>query len=213
VRDSDAAERSFRLKLGVPMFLMCWFAFMLALARGEIERGTYVLLVWVVAPLLAWACSFGALFLIDRVARGLLHTLVGSGGGERHSREYSEQGALVAAGRVAEAVESYRAHLVAFPEDTEARLRLAALLAGPAGRPDEAERAYREVRERGTSTRQESVVGNALIDLYRRTGQQHLLRAELARYARLHPGTVGGEGARRELRELVAAEHAVRGGL
>jgi hypothetical protein len=213
LRDTDLAERSFRLKLGIPMFLLCWFAFMLALARGEIERGTYTLLVWVVAPLLAWLCSRGMLLVIDRFARGLLHALLGSGGGEGHSREYSEQEALVVAGRIDEAADSFRAHLVAFPDDREAKLRLAALLAGPGQRPREAERLYLAVREQGPSARQESVVSNALIDLYRRTGQQPRLRAELARYARLHPGTLGGEGARRELRELVAAEHAVRGDL
>lgn len=210
LRDTELAETAFRLKLGVPVFLLSWFVLRYVLARGDISRGGYLFLVWVVAPFLSWLVARTLMFLIEKASHGLLYTLVGTGG-EPHSREYSEQQALVVAGRLDEAVDSYRSHLVAFPDDSEARLRLGALLAGPAARPDEAERVFLEVRERRPTPRQESVVGNALIDLYRRTGRQHLLRAELARYARLHPGTSGGEGARRLLRELVAADQAALG--
>lgn len=210
LRDTDLAETAFRLKLGLPVFLLSWFVLRYVLARGDISRGKFLFLLWIVAPLLSWLIAWLMMQLIDRASRGLLHTLVGAGG-ERHSREYSEQEALVVAGRIADAIDSYQAHLVAFPDDNEARLRLAALFAGPGAMPDAAERLYLEVRERAPTPRQETVVGNALIDLYRQMGREHHLRAELARYARLHAGTTGGEGARRLLRELVAAEQAAQG--
>ena len=99
--------------------------------------------------------------------------------------------------------------LVAFPEDVEARLRLAALFAGAAKQPTAAEHHLLEVRSVPHSPRQALVIGNALIDLYRATGQPHLLKAELARFARVHHGTDAGEQARRHLRHLVEEEHRV----
>jgi hypothetical protein len=132
-----------------------------------------------------------------------------SSGGERHSREYSEQQALVAAGRITDAVDSFRAHLVAFPDDVEARLRLVALLAGPAAQQEAGERLLLETRGMALSSRQETVIGNTLIDLYERTGQRHLLKAELARFARLNHGTDAAVHARRHLRQLVEEDHRV----
>jgi hypothetical protein len=59
------------------------------------------------------------------------------------------------------------------------------------------------------SPRQELVIGNTLIDLYRRNGQREPLKAELARFARMQHGTEAGELARRHLRHLVEEDHRV----
>jgi hypothetical protein len=173
-----------------------------------LSRPVALLLMWVVAPALAAVMAVLVSHFLTRVSRALLGGLQSSGG-EPHSREYSEQQALVAAGRIDDAIDSYRAHLVACPGDVEARLRLAALLAGPAAQPEAGERWLLETREMPLSSRQETVIGNTLIDLYERTGQRHLLKAELARFARLHHGTDAAVHARRHLRQLVEEDHRV----
>lgn len=165
--------------------------------------------VWLaLTPFVLYAVSALLLRVIHGTGSGLARVLFATGG-EGHSREYSEQQALVVAGRIDEAVDSYQAHLVAFPDDVEARLRLAALYAGPAKQPGAAEHHLLESRGMAHSPRQALVIGNSLIDLYRATGQLHLLKAELARFARLHSGTAAGEQARQHLRHLVQEEHRV----
>lgn len=136
---------------------------------------------------------------IGLLTDGLSHMLTASGGLPRQ-REYSEQQTLEVRGHYLEAAESYRGYLVAFPDDQEARLRLAALTAGPLGDPDGAEALYRVVRASGPTPMQEMVVANALIDLHRAAGDGARLRAELDRFARRFAGTAAGEAARRQLR-------------
>jgi hypothetical protein len=207
-KTTDLVERMFFLKLALPIWAMLFFLSRILFRTGELDRVTLLVLTWIVTPALAFLVAglLSALFSgISRAVIGGLH----SSGGEAHSREYSEQQALVAFGRIEEAVDSYSAHLVAFPEDVEARLRLAALLADAAGLPDRAEALYHEARALPHSPRQALVISNALIDLHRKRGQHHALRAELARFARTHHGTQAGEHARQELRQLVEDDHRV----
>lgn len=180
---------------------------LLLYARGYIS--VWAVRAWLLlTPFVLYATSSLLLHATHRAATGMARALF-STGGERHSREYSEQQALVVAGRYDDAVDSYQAHLVAFPDDVEARLRLASLLAGEARQPDAAERQFLEVRALSLSLRQALVVDNALIDLYRSTGQRHALKAELARFARTHHGSAAGDHARQHLRQLVEEEHRV----
>ncbi len=138
-------------------------------------------------------------YLLSLVARGVAHMFTASGGLDR-PREYSEQQALVVRGAYREAADSYRAHLVAFPDDQTARLRLAALLEGQLEDPAAAESLYLQVRAGAMTRSQRLTVGNGLIDLYRARGDHEQLRTELARLARDFAGTAAGEGARRLLR-------------
>ena len=206
-----AGERMENLR--ARLFVMVALGFMLAIAgfslsaRGRLSPAG--LLLWLLAtPLATYAVSSLVLVLLRHSGSGLARVLFATGG-EKHSREYSEQQALVVAGRIDDAIDSFQAHLVAFPEDVEARLRLAALYAGPAKQPEAAEHHLLEVREAAHSPRQALVIGNALIDLYRSTGQRHLLKAELARFARIHHGTDAADQARRHLRHLVEEDHRV----
>jgi hypothetical protein len=187
---------------------MLWLGFRVALKADALNRPAALVLMWLVAPLiaagLAWLISQG----LTRTSQVMLGTLQSSGG-EHHSREYSEQQALVVTGRISEAVDSYQAHLVAFPEDVEARLRLASLYAREAHQPDAAEHHYLEARSMQHSPRQALVIGNALIDLYRNSGQRHALKAELSRFARTYHGSEAGAQARQHLRHLVEEDHRV----
>jgi hypothetical protein len=140
-------------------------------------------------------------------SRGLAQVLSASAGGHR-PREHSEQQALVVRGAYWEAADSYRAHLIAFPDDQAARLLLAALLERHLADSAGAEALYWQVRASEPTAAQRLVVGNSLIDLYRRRGDRALFRAELSRLARDFAGTPAGEGARRQLRAMVMADEA-----
>ena len=119
---------------------------------------------------------------------------------------YSLQESLVARGRLAEAVESYQAHIAEKPGDLDARLALAALLAGPLGDRAAAERLYLEVRALSPAPRHERAIGNALIDLYHATGQRGRELAELARFADRFRGTREGDRARTALIRIKAED-------
>ncbi len=207
-KTTDLPERIFFLKLFLPCWGILWFGFRLLLKADAIGRPLALLLMWVLAPLLAALLALLISHAMTRASQALLGTLQ-STGGEKHSREYSEQQSLIVAGRIDDAIDSFQAHLVAFPDDVEARLRLAALYAGPGKQADAAEHQYLEARSMTLNPRQELVIGNALIDLYRHTGQRHALKAELARFARLHQGSEAGTQARHHLRQLVEEEHRV----
>lgn len=209
--DSHTGERiedfRARLMVFVAMGLLLVVSGLLLYSQGYIS--VWAVRAWLLlTPVVLYAASSLVLALIGRAGTGLAHVLFATGG-EAHSREYSEQQALVVAGRIEEAIDSFQAHLAAFPDDVEARLRLASLYAGAAKQPDAAEHHLLEVRSVPHSPRQALVIGNALIDLYRSTGQRHLLKAELARFARMHHGTGAAEQARRHLRHLVEEDHRV----
>lgn len=205
LRDTDVADTSFRIKLGLPVFFMTWFVLRYLVVSDGISRTHYLVVMWLIAPGTAFVFSWLALGVIDRLSRGLLHSVFAMGG-DAHTREFSEQEALVSQGRVGDAIDSYRSHLVAFPEDIEARLRLASLLAGQGGQPAAAERLWHEARRLPHTPRQATAISNGLIDLYRATDRTAALKDELARFARTYPGTRAGSEAHRLLRELVAAE-------
>lgn len=196
-----------RLLVFLAVGLLLVLAGVMLFVRGRITGA--VLGAWLLlTPVVLYVVSSLLLALIGRAGTELAHVLFATGG-EKHSREYSEQQALIVSGRIEDAIDSFQAHLVAFPEDVEARLRLAALYAGPARQPEAAEHHLLEVRGVPHSPRQALVIGNALIDLYRSTNQRHLLKAELARFARTHHGTDAAEQARRHLRHLVEEDHRV----
>jgi len=135
------------------------------------------------------------------VAGGLVQVLTGAGN-LPPAPSFSYQEALIMQGKYGEAVDSFRDHLLQHPSDLEARLALAALLAGPANNSVDAEREFLSVRTGGATARQDLVASEGLIELYARTGQRGRHLAELARFAERFRGTVAGDAAKRALGQL-----------
>jgi hypothetical protein len=156
----------------------------------------------VVTGLVIGALAGWAIVMASGAAAGkLVQTLTGAGN-IPPAPSFSYEEALVMQGKYGEAVDAFRARLVEHPTDLEARLALAALLAGPAKNPVEAEREFLLVRGAGPDERQERVSSEGLIDLYFTTGQRGRHMAELARFAERFRGTSAGEAAKRTLLEL-----------
>lgn len=206
VRDGDLSETSFRIRLAVPIWLLIFLVAGMLQRTGQISRGQLLFVVWIAGPALALLLAVVVSSLLDGLARGVLGSLIAQGG-DTVRPTHSEQDALLAAGRVRDAVDSFRARLVAYPDDTEARIRLAALLAGLGERLD-ARRQYAAARARTTAAPERLRIATGLADLHRAAGDCEALRDELARCAREFPGSAAGENARRELHALVAEEAA-----
>jgi len=134
-------------------------------------------------------------------AGGLVQMLTGAGN-LPPAPSFSYQEALVMQRKYDEAANSYRSHLRQYPSDLDARLALAALLAGPANNPAEAEREFLAVRAAGAVGRHDLIASEGLIDLYATTGQRGRHLAELARFAERFRGSPAGAGAKRALAEL-----------
>jgi len=180
--------------------------------------GTFMLLlveqmVW--GPgylLLKIALNVSLLTLLSRLIWPLIHHGSGkfinglmSGGGEKHTVEYSEVEALVIQGRHDEALVMYRA-IAEEVEDADVRLRLGDLLQIHFKDRNAAEAAYLSARHAKPTPTQESRIVNALIDLYRETGNREGMKRELTRFARLHAGTTAGEHARDAVRRMAQEE-------
>ena len=209
--DDDSGERITRIallfRIGLPVWLALTFIHVKLNSRGTISDTA--MYVWLAAdPFLAVGFAYVIGTLIDRASRGFA-SLVLADGNIPYTRQYSEQDALVEQGRFDEAVASYQTHIVAYPGDLDARLRLAAVLAGPASRPEDAERVFLEVRAMAPTPQQTAVLSNALIDLYRATGRRDDLMIELRRFARRFPDTRGGKAAAEYLTRLQSEDGAV----
>jgi len=180
--------------------------------------GTFMLLlveqmVW--GPgylLLKIALNVSLLTLLSRLIWPLIHHGSGkfinglmSGGGEKHTVEYSEVEALVIQGRHDEALVMYRA-IAEEVEDADVRLRLGDLLQIHFKDRGAAEAAYLSARNAKPTPTQESRIVNSLIDLYRETGNREGMKRELTRFARLHAGTTAGEHARDAVRRMAQEE-------
>lgn len=208
--DNHTGDRITRIALLVRIGLPSW----LALTAIHIRLNTSgslsdtAMYAWLAAdPFLAVGIAFAIGSLIDRTSRGFA-SMVLAGGNIPYAHQYSEQDALIVHGRIDEAISSFQAVIVAQPRDLEARLRLAALLAGPAGRREDAEREFLEVRAMAPSPQQAAALSNALIDLYRDMGRRDDLMIELGRFARRFPDTRGGKAAAEYLTRLRAGEVA-----
>ena len=160
----------------------------------------------IASPWLSWKIAGRMHRLIGRSAEGFVTTLTAQGG-DPVPRGFSAEEAMVIRGDIAGAIAAYEQILHDEPTEVEAALRLAELYARPDGDQASAERVLQEARGRQPTRAQETRIGNALIDLYRATGQRSELKQELARFARMHHGSRAGESARRMLRDLVAEDH------
>src|SRR5262245_26786920 len=142
---------------------------------------------------------------IGAAAGGLIRMVSGAGN-LPPAPSFSYQESLVMQGKHREAADAYRDHLASHPDDHDARLALAALLAGPMTQHADAEREYLAIRSGGASGKQEFIASQALIDLYAATGQRGKHMAELAKFAERYRGTVDGTAAKRVLAELKEAD-------
>lgn len=205
LRDDHAGERIENLRvlitLGPWMFLLLAIVEVLLLFRGVISINTCIALMAVANPLLIYATARVLRGVFGGLAEGMMGTLLSTRGAP-HTREFSEMESLVIRGQHAEAAVRYEEFLVAFPRDTDAWMRLAALQAAELRQGARAVVTYLRARESGPTPQQERIIGNALIDLHRGLGDHHALRAELARFARLNHGTAIGRQAQDALRNL-----------
>ncbi len=197
------------MRIYVPLYLMLLMAALVLGSQGVISAGEKWLAILVVAPAIAWLVARCLDWVAGAAAGGLMGSIFSARGGDAYTRQYSEQEALVVRGQVAEAMDSYRSHLVAYPDDLEARLRLAALHGTVTTDVDAAERLYLEVRSRDAQGRHETSLSNGLMDLYQSSGRKSQLKAELARFARLHHGTLAGRQARERVRQLAEEDISV----
>ena len=158
---------------------------------------------------LAWMLAAGLTLAVwtlsGAASRGLVQTITGAGN-LPPAPSFSFQESLVIRGRFDEAAEAYRAHLEQAPGDFHARLALAALWRDHLRDPAMAERLYLEARTRRPPAGFDFAIGNALIDLYHRTGQRGRELAELARFAERFRDTPDGARARQAIARIKASE-------
>jgi len=131
-----------------------------------------------------------------------------AGGNIKYQQGYSIQESLIARGRFEEAVESFHVHLLEFPDDIPARLRLATLHLRERKDFASAEEELLAVRRRPHDRGTGMYLANHLVDLYRASGQTGKLMAELKRMMRDWPGTPMADGAGKLLAEVTRERRA-----
>lgn len=146
---------------------------------------------------LSKAVREGTGFLAEKGIGGLL-----AAGNIKYQQGYSIQESLIARGRFDEAVESFQNHLLEFPDDIPARLRLATLHLRERKDHASAEEELLAIRRRPHDRGTGMYVANHLVDLYRSSGQTGKLMAELKRMMRDWPGTPMADGAGKLLTEV-----------
>lgn len=202
----DAAERAQLLRLafttGIPALVMLSALDLGLFARGQIGPGLLFILLFLNLPMTG-LLVYGMWRLIGGASQGLVQVLYGAGN-LTPERQHSSQESLVARGFYREAAEAYRAHILQYPDDHTARIKLALLEYQHLNDPAAAERLYLAVRTGQPTPKLEILATNMLIELYRSTGQRGRLMAELARFAKKYAGTRAGEDAGRALQEMKA---------
>lgn len=161
--------------------------------------------VVLLGPLAAAVCAGLIWVATGAGSRGFVKTVTGAGNIKR-APSYSLQESLIARGKYAEAEEAFQTHIAADPLDLDARLACAALIRDHLEDPHRAERLLLEVRSLGPTPAQEFGIANALIDLYRATGQRGREMAELARFAARNRDTAGGRKAKEALQRMKQEE-------
>ena len=187
-----------------------------------VQAGFLSLVCWIfIAALLfrhrltAWQGLFAAIGAIPfcwyftRLVRGVSAWIAERGvggilaaGDIKYQQTYSIQESLIARGRFDEAAESFRTHLLEFPDDIPARLRLATLHLRERSDHAAAETELLAIRRRPHDRGTAMYLANHLVDLYRASGQTGKLMAELTRMMRDWPGTPMADGAGKLLTEV-----------
>ena len=200
----DSADRALFLRLavylggvGVVFASVIGFALFHQQRIGEAGFIGVVLLGSLIGILLS-ALVWGGTGL---ASRAIVQVITGAGN-LKPARSYSLEESLIARGHYKDAEEAFLAHLAREPDDHAARLALAALYRDHLDDPAHAEALFLEVRRSNPTSGQEFAIGNALIDLYRTTGQPGREIAELARFAERYRGSQAGARAAEALRRL-----------
>lgn len=200
----DAAERAQLLRiallLGGPTLIIGAFTVFFLWSRAHLHPAFLILGLILLFPL-TWGLILLVEHAIGRSSQGLV-TALHAGHASSPRQGFSRQEALVAQGRLDEAVAAYRLHLAESPQDVGALVALGRLLAGPMADAEGAAAAYLTARRCPAGGDWDRIISNDLIDLYERTRQEGRLRVELARYGELHRGTNAGAAALERLREL-----------
>jgi hypothetical protein len=154
------------------------------------------------------AVAGGAFALAHLAAGGAARLLLPSGRSSPGTDDFSLQKALLARGRVAEALHSIEGLLVQKPRDPGACLFAADVFAGDAADPRRAEQLFHRARALPSITAEQDLYAtNRLVDLY--LGPlQHPARAsaELARLMERHPRSAAAAHAARIRKELDAGD-------
>lgn len=172
-----------------------WVQFLLLAAIASLYRLPF----WMGLPM-----AFG-LTLLTRAGAAYFakHTIgmVAAAGNIKRQHEFSRQESLIARGRFDEAAESFRLHLMEFPDDIPARYRLATLHLRERNDPAAAESELLKIRQRPHDRSMAMLLANHFVDLYRATGQKGKLMAELTKMMKDWPGTPMAQGAAKLLEE------------
>jgi len=186
---------------GIPLLLMLIAYETRLLGQGRISTAAYWVLLALNFPITA-----GAVWLVVGTifgsAAGIVGMMSGMGGTPVGTPGFSREEALVMQDRIAEAVGAYRQRIADEPANVEAKLRLAALLAGKGNDMMAARSLYLDLRLDPSARAHEATIAAALLQIYQSSRDMRGLRAELAREARLFPTTARGQGAQRLLRDL-----------
>ncbi len=204
LKDVDTGDRAFLFRAlagTVPAALLISAAVAFYLHETRHIGGWAMAGVVAVGAIAGAGTGFLAWVSADRTGRGIAHVLLAAGN-LPPAPSFSYQESLVARGRLQEAVASFEAHLGEHPDDQDARLAMANILAGPLHQPDAAARIFRAVRARARTPSEEFRAHQALIDLHRATGDRGALMAELARFADRYRATAAGRAARELLADL-----------
>lgn len=204
---------SFLATEGVQVFyltLVSWIFIAALRFRGRVT--TLEALIGAVMMIgVAWALTRvvrgGSAIFAEKFIGGIL-----SAGNLKYQQGYSRQEALIARGRFDEAAESFRLHLMEFPDDIPGRYRLATLHLRERNDPGAAEAELQNIRRRKHDRSMAKLLANHFIDLYRATGQTGKLMAELQKTVREWPGTPLAQGAARLLEETRRERGAAQGG-
>jgi hypothetical protein len=178
-----------------------------ALAFGVLARGG--VLVAFGGALLAFVgtvmvTGLIALLLSDRFARGAMSFVAPSGRSTPSTDDYSFEKALLARGKVDEALTSLEVRLANHPDDAALCLFVADVYAREGREPAKAERLYLRAREMvGASPEHDYRATNRLIDLYMGAlDDPARAEAELERMRLRHAGTTAAAHAEQALRTL-----------
>ena len=204
LKDVDSANRAFLLRAltgTVPAALMMSAAVTYYLRETRHVGGWAMVGVMAVGAIIGVATGVLAWVSAERAGRGLTHLLLAAGN-LPPAPSFSYQESLVARGRYQEAVNSFEAHLAEHPDDQDARLAMANILAGPLHQTEAAAQIFGAVRAKARTPDDEFRAHQALIDLHRATGDRGRLMAELARFAERYRATAAGRAAREALAEL-----------
>ena len=180
--------------------LVCWIFIGALLFRGRLSL-LQGFLVGLTAMPACWLLTLAVRGVSARVAEKAVGGILAAGN-IKYQQGYSRQESLIARGRFDEAAESFRVHLLEFPDDTPARMRLATLHLRERNDPAAAEGEFLAIRRRPHDRGTAMYLANHFVDLYRATGQTGKLMVELTRMMKDWPETPMAEGAGKLLGEL-----------